>query len=85
MAIEDFIIPVASILVPVAVLFVVRTLDKGEKKKSAFEVNISEIQRFVETNKGLVAQLVEKLETFEERLRRTENEINRIFGRLNGH
>ena len=84
MAIEDFIIPVASILVPIGTLFFVRSLDKGEKKKTELEVNISDIHRFVETNKGLIAKLVEDIEGIDLRLRKTENDLNRIWGRMNG-
>lgn len=84
MALPEYVIPIASILVPIAMLFVVRGLDKGEKRRSQLEGSITDIHRFVETNKGLIAKIVEDVANLDERIRRAENELSRVIGRLNG-
>lgn len=84
MALEDLLIPIASILVPIGTLFVVRSLDKGEKRRSKLDIDLKEIQNFIDTNKSLIARLVERIDIFDERLRRAENDLNRVLGKLNG-
>lgn len=76
-------LPIVSILVPLVTLFVVRALDKGEKHKNKFEVELNEARTFVETNKTLIARLVEHIDRHDERLRLVERDLSRVIGRLN--
>ena len=84
MAFHEFLIPVASILVPIAVLFTIRVLDKGEKKKSHIEEKIDEVREFIVENKGKIVTLVSDVTDLDRRVRDVENDLIRLLGRMNG-
>lgn len=49
MSFHEAAIPIISIIVPVCVLFAVRVLDKGEKKRERLHIDLEELEKRVRT------------------------------------
>lgn len=84
MTFHEFLIPIASILVPVAVLFVVRGLDKGDKRRQHSEETAGKIEQFMEVHKGHTDWLLRNVEALTNRMSKVEADLNRLLGRMNG-
>ena len=79
---HDTLIPLLGTFVPIGVIVIGKTLDKGEKKAKKLDNNHSEILEFVRTNKGRIEELIKRTEKHDEDIRQCEKEISRLSGRV---
>ena len=84
MAIPEYVIPLLSIAVPIAVLAIVRILDRGEKRREKIDLESDKVQSFMEVHKGHVDWLLRNVELLTNRMGKVEADLNRLLGRMNG-
>lgn len=48
------------------------------------EIDLAMVTQFADTNRIVIQKLVKDAEQLEERTRKTENDISRLWGKLNG-